>query len=306
MAPTPKVVKHVVGAVRRQLEAGEAAKEAAARAVQVEYHSSYDELLKALKAAHKGRVTVKLDIGSRSRLSQVVSNQVMRSVALLAQAAPKALHAVVDDAQVSLFRFFGRVMGVDLPAVKIAPSQSYYNEIETMARRAAGVTGIDLREAVMKQIRLLKPGEDTVARLIDTAASTFLDQDWRVKRLVVTEAAWAFNGSQERALEEVAPQFPGIRMRWTELINDLTGAPLDNRVAKDSMAMHGQAVLPGSLFVMPNTDLAPKLMVGKSWRHPPNRPHDRAILVPWLPSFGVPAWAVNRDGVKSPLLQRRR
>jgi hypothetical protein len=33
---------------------------------------------------------------------------------------------------------------------------------------------------------------------------------------------------------------PGVLMRWTEHVNDMTRQPLDKRVGKDSIALHGQ------------------------------------------------------------------
>ncbi len=90
-----------------------------------------------------------------------------------------------------------------------------------------------------------------------------------------------------------------MRQRWTELINDLTGQPLDNRVAKDSIAMHGQVAYPGHYFTMPAGDV-PHLMVGKQWLYPPNRPNDRAVLTPWMRGWGVPAWEYH-GGVRLPL-----
>jgi hypothetical protein len=78
-----------------------------------------------------------------------------------------------------------------------------------------------------------------------------------------------------------------LMQRWTELVDDATGRPLDNRVAADSLAMHGQVAPPGGSFLMPAAGGA---LAGQSWTHPPNRPNDRAVLTPWMPTWGVPAW----------------
>jgi hypothetical protein len=96
--------------------------------------------------------------------------------------------------------------------------------------------------------------------------------------------------------------------RWTEYVDDATGRPLDARVANDSLVLHGQVCfqpegatfegrstfLVGGTggFTMPPDGRVNAKLWGKRYAHPPNRPNDRSRLVPWKPTWGVPAYMV--------------
>jgi len=113
---------------------------------------------------------------------------------------------------------------------------------------------------------------------------------WQVERTIRTETSYAYNEAQAVAIGELAREHRGILLRWTELVDDTTGEPLDMRVGKDSLVLHGQLAPPGGVFVMPPDKRAPVGMIGQSWNHPPNRPNDRAVLTPWHPSWNIPGW----------------
>jgi len=162
--------------------------------------------------------------------------------------------------------------------------------LETGRRNSAAALTQNMRIAARDELRGLSLEGMTVKQLVKRAHAIAAGQWWQVERTIRTENSIAFNTTQHTALKEMADDVPGLMMRWTEMINDITGMPMDNRVAKDSMVLHGQVTRPGSMFVMPPHPLAPSKMVGKMWAHPPNRPNDRAVLTPWIPGDGVPAW----------------
>lgn len=113
-----------------------------------------------------------------------------------------------------------------------------------------------------------------------------------VSNLVYTKnCSYGYNLAQAAALQAI-PSEPGelIWGRWTERIDDASGIPLDKRVAQDSFVLHGQVARPGGTFTMPADPRAPTRMVGQSWAHPPNRPNDRSVYVPWRRAWGVPGW----------------
>lgn len=150
----------------------------------------------------------------------------------------------------------------------------------SMARYGAGTV-----KAMEKQMSLsLSQGESGHAA-IDRMMKTADIEWWRAERIVRTEQAWAYNATQMDGLTASAEDLPDMMLRWTELVDDGTLSPLDNRVGKDSIALHGQLVKPGDFFFMPAGPW-PSLN-GKSWQHPPNRPNDRAVLQPWRPAWGA-------------------
>lgn len=119
--------------------------------------------------------------------------------------------------------------------------------------------------------------------------------EWHgAERIVRTELSFAANASAREAADEQAEELDGdLWTRWTEHVSD-GGAPLDDRVGVDSEAMHGQVAPPGGMFTQPPSapdgDNVGDSLVGQQWSCPPNRPNDRAVLVPWRASWGVPGW----------------
>jgi hypothetical protein len=137
-------------------------------------------------------------------------------------------------------------------------------------------------------------GHELAAGLRDVA-----DLEWyQGERIARTEIAWAYNAGHADGIADAARELPDLWMRWSEHVDDVGYEPLDDRVAVDSEAMHGQVAAPGSEFVMPPTNRkgedVPADLVGKRWPHPPNRPNDRAVLAPWRPHWGVPGWVWRR------------
>jgi hypothetical protein len=117
---------------------------------------------------------------------------------------------------------------------------------------------------------------------------------WRAERVVRTELSAASNLSARGAMEEQAAELDGdMWMRWSEHVSD-DGVPLDDRVGVDSEAMNGQVAPPGGMFtqppVAPDGEAVSGALVGQQWAAPPNRPNDRAVLIPWRVSWGVPGW----------------
>lgn len=141
----------------------------------------------------------------------------------------------------------------------------------------------------------VKPSVLEIAKIV---SATVRGQEWRATRVVVTEAAYAYNQAQVDGMRELArrdPALRGLMMRWTERIDD-AGRVLDSRVAADSIVLHGQVAPPGGVFTFPpdaaNARVSHKF-IGRSWPFPPNRPHDRAVLTPWVPGCGQPAWTFS-------------
>ncbi len=145
---------------------------------------------------------------------------------------------------------------------------------------------------------------ETVAGLFD-----MVDQSrYRAERIVRTETSWAWNSSHSSALDEASEIIPGLFRRWVEYVDDFTGAPLDGRVANDSLVLHGQVcftptnatmearstLLVGGTggFEMPRDPRVNAKLWGKRYAHPPNRPNDRSRVVGWKVDWPVPAYMV--------------
>jgi hypothetical protein len=157
--------------------------------------------------------------------------------------------------------------------------------------------------AVEGELALSMAQAETLGEAIDRVHGAVGDEFWKAERIARTETSWAANATTHDGIVELQEDVPEIKMRWTEHVAD-DGTPLDERVAVDSLALHGQVVAPGGLFTCPPTtpsgEPVPHGLVGKQVSHPPLRPNDRATLAPWAPSWGAPGW-LWRGGRRVPL-----
>jgi hypothetical protein len=168
--------------------------------------------------------------------------------------------------------------------------------------------GAKIVSAVEEELSTSLLAAEPVHRMIDRVAAT-IDGEWyQGERIVRTETAWAFNAAHRDGLEEASEVIDDLEQRWVELVDDETGAPLDERVSVDSLAIHGQVAKVGGLFIMPPTSevpdfeghtQVPESLVGRAWAFPPNRPNDRATIAPWAQRWGVPGWRYV-NGQRSP------
>ena len=173
--------------------------------------------------------------------------------------------------------FYGVLQNVD-PSL----SRTYQTTMQAYGQQA--VQRMELELGVM----MAQGGSTHDA--VNTVTSVLNTERWKAERIVRTEVMHAYNAAHERALTEAARTVPDLYGRWTENINDLTGQPFDDRVAADSMVLHGQIARPGGLFTLPpGNHVSPKLW-GTQFRFPPNRPNDRATLAPWRPGWGIPGY----------------
>ena len=137
--------------------------------------------------------------------------------------------------------------------------------------------------------------EESSADAIDRLRGSADAEWWQGERIVVTETAKAFNLAQADSIDMVAREVGNLYKRWTELVDDATGMPMDNRVGKDSIALHGQVTSSNGIFVMPPDPSVHRSFWNQTYYSSPNRPNDRSVTLPWRPSWGVPGWEW-RDG----------
>ena len=170
------------------------------------------------------------------------------------------------------------------------------------------MAGVEKMEGELSMSLLM--GEDfgtAVARVEQAAGAEW----WQAERIVRTELAQAYNGTQADGIKECADELPDLWLRWSEHVDDDTFEPLDNRVAKDSIIMHGLIARPGEMFRMPismpdGSPIPPKVwsrvkhLADKQWPAPPNRPNDRSCVSPWRPHWGIPAWRLE-GGLRVPM-----
>lgn len=224
----------------------------------------------------------------------------------LGKALLGSARATVRESLRSLNSFLKRLKGGSSPLDDDARVRAIYDmraaQLASMRQATISSLGLGMNQRLRDVLMQAVPGEDRAGDIIQRVGAAIDGEWWRVERIVATETAFAYNEAQADGMLEVArqdPRFRGLLMRWTEKISD-AGVPHDKRVAPDSIAMHAQLAPPGGMFIMPPDAAAHKIsstLLHRSWPFPPNRPHDRAVLTPWLPGLGQPGW-LWRDGRK--------
>ena len=198
---------------------------------------------------------------------------------------------VVTEGFESVAAFMGQVKGATLPLDALHLRNRVISartvELGRLRRASANHLAQEIHETLHNKLIAITP-KQSVGDLVTLANQYLDDEDWKIDRLVRTETSFSYNAAGNDAIGELAveSEFRGLCKRWTELISDL-GVPFDNKVAPDSIAMHAQVTKPDGMFTMPE---GTNKMMGRSWPHSPNRPHDRSITTPWMKEWNIPGW----------------
>ncbi len=128
-----------------------------------------------------------------------------------------------------------------------------------------------IEDEVTKAIILGEPWTDARKKVLDATRHVVGNKQWMVDRILYTEISAAYNGSQLAAMieEDVNPE-DRMMKRLVATFDDVTGL--------DSMMLHGQT--------RPVREPFMDAYFGRTYMHPPNRPHDREVIVPWRSSYG--------------------
>ena len=235
-----------------------------AKAVRAQLQDGIDTLTRMAQGFHEEAVRAACTSGVRDTIRQVRGLEwYYRGVA-----APLA----VEEAAV----FHGLVEGVHASILRQHPESSI---------RAYGMDLIETWESYLGRAVLAKtPYEEVVDRVVDAAAEPGLlsgdnygaptFERWRGERIVRTETLYAYNGAKQRTLEEVRDtDFPDL-MKTAR-------ATFDDRTSPDSYPVDGQ---------IRELDEDFEDGEGRLYLHPPGRPNDREVELPWRRS-----WAEDLD-----------
>ena len=310
MAKLPPTYHAVI--VDQQQQLAKLIRNAGVKPVKKMYERMLEDLTKKLDATASGTFThqqlqgmmgqVKLSLGT---MTKQVAGHVKNA------AADVGVHAgrqVLENAAKLEHKFTGAV--VPLPTLQIGRLQGLVQDQTPSLMRVHETSMRTFGKALAGRIETelassLSMAEDQ-SRAIERVADVADLEWWRAERIVRTELSYSANAGARVALEEQAEDLDGdMWMMWSEHVSD-DGMPLDDRVGVDSEAMHGQVAPPGGMFTQPPTNRegeeVSESLVGEQWACPPNRPHDRAVLVPWRVSWGVPGW-IWRGGRRTPVTE---
>lgn len=248
------------------------------RAVSAQLQGLLDELVKAQGTALATGTTRAVATGARS------ATRVLQALdATLGTPGPlrvDVLAWVADNAS-AVAGLRVRTQAASLARYGAAAADEIGAEVARVA--LAGGTWLDARPAI----------ESATARVVQ-------GRQWMINRIARTEVAAAYNGARVQVLLDEDQAEVG-RGRVKDRIQKKLVAVFDAKTGQDSVLLHGQTVPVGDPFI----DVS-----GREYMAPPNRPHDREIVIPWRDSYGssaayTRATAVGDNGRSAEGLRRR-
>lgn len=306
----PKAFRAVAAESHRRLE--RLITQAASPRLKRMYEDAEEELVRKLRRLAGGETMTYLQVRQMQELVRrgqaAIAKKLTGALGKESEAVQAAsLHGLMADLTRLEREFTG--VSVPLPVAEasvfrgiVAGRRTSLMQAHASSMRRYGATLVQKMEHSLSQS--LMTG-DTPREAVERLSGVADAEWWRAERVVRTELSWASNQVVVDGLRaERAGGLDDLMARWSEHVDDSSLAPLDDRVAVDSIAMHGQVARPGDGFTMPPSapqadskgqDQVPAALVGDSWLHPPNRPNDRAVLQPWRPHWGVPGWVWSGD-----------
>lgn len=272
--------------------------------MQKAYDFERDRTISKAKNTFRGQLTAETLAKHRAQLLKLLEDRSSditdKMRALLKATSRESVTEGMRHAQKYLAKFLGKPTLLDDP-IAFAKIRKKIEGILAKERDAflnefADTFNNDVRFRIIGRPNELDP---QVKDLIDAIEVVIDESWWRVERMARTEVATAYNLAIQYAIEAVSKDLNiKIWLRWCELIDERTQLPLDAHVAGDSMVLHGQVALPGTMFTMPivtgrDEEKEAARFEGQSWNGPPNRPNDRSVLSLWTPETGLMAYVVR-------------
>lgn len=261
------------------------------------FEAEQEKINKQLRRALRGRLKQEVTPADLKRVDLWLAKRSVDLADNLGQAMTRNVRDALTESMRASSRFLHKVRLEASPVDEVHAQQKLVlGNLQTLkdiqVKNTARFTA-QFVEGIRKSVMLQAPKQATVGDVVESVEVALESQWWRLERLVRTESSFAYNRLQADAIAMAGAELKGLMGRWTELVDDATGKPYDSAVAVDSVHLHAQVAGPGGLFLMPAGAPVPHRLQGKSWRHPPNRPNDRAVVTPWMRGWGVPAWMIQ-------------
>ncbi len=274
------------------------------------YDRAQDELTRKLsRMVRSGRADTMTALQAQQLLSQVVQAQQVIAAQVAQQCQPIIREVQVEGIQLmdqTITTLEAKFTGatISLPLEEAATFEGIIDKRAPSLIRANESSfkryGQVLTQKVEQELALSLATGDTPIEAIDRIQQAADLTWWQAERIVRTEMANAFNAAHADSIVEANKLLRDLGKRWSEHVSDTTGLPLDNRVAPDSMVLHGQVTTADGVFVMPPDERVSAKVWNKIYTHSPNRPNDRSVTMPWRAGWGVPGWQW-KNGQRVPL-----
>jgi hypothetical protein len=170
-------------------------------------------------------------------------------------------------------KFTGAVTPINLSAALIANDTSQL--LVTKYQTTLQAYGTDLSKRITNGLFAASIGEQSYDQVVGAISNFFSAEEWKLHRIVRTELHHIYNVGKINGMKEIAEDIPDMKKTLMH--------PLDARTGDDSAyaATLGLVADIGDAF---EYTWKGKLRV---FNAPPDRPNDRAILVPYREAWGT-------------------
>lgn len=192
----------------------------------------------------------------------------------------RGVEDLIREVEVFSKKFEGSVQPLNIEASVIAldSKQFLVNKFDASIDAYSAALRSDITTRLAQSLAIRDTTERTVSRMTSEVGKYFIGEEWKINRIARTELHNIYNYSKLNGMDEIQQ----------DNVPDLKKAlmhPIDNRTGDDSKALARQN---------PIVDInEPFVQVYKGRRFefmfPPNRPNDRAILVPYRGEWGKQA-----------------
>lgn len=143
-----------------------------------------------------------------------------------------------------------------------------------------------IRDELATSVLLGETVDDAVDRIV-AQGGIFEQQRWRAERIVRTETAYSYGVTKQKGMAEMKQRdFPDMQKKLI--------ATFDSRTGKDSEELHGQVQDVDKPFIWKVRDARGNVKKIVRYMHPPNRPNDREVVIPWRPGWREDRWTAPR------------
>jgi len=190
------------------------------------------------------------------------------------QAALKGITHLVEEINTFDGMFTGAVTPINLNAARVAQDTSKH--LVTKYKTNLEAYGQDLSRHISNGLFAATIGEATTDQIVGRISKFFVDEEWKLHRIVRTELHNIYNVGKINGMQALSEDtMPDLKKSLMH--------PLDARTGKDSE-------FAATLGLVAEIDEAfTYTWKGKQrvFMAPPDRPNDRAILIPYTEAWGA-------------------
>jgi hypothetical protein len=247
------------------------------------------QMQREIAASHRGTwtrmsresalVVLRAGLGDMYRRQGVALGEDIGAAAAISWKDARVYLRAADKAYLGAFRplRFEAAGWVEREAASIGQTRLANYQV-SLSRYGASLSRA-VEEAAGRAVLLGRSFEHAIDEIGDRLRTEAGLREWEIRRLVQTEVSAAYNQVQlDALLEEDTPDDPMMK----RLV-----ATFDRKTGRDSVMLHGQ--------VRPVREPFYDASRGREYMAPPNRPHDREIVVGWRKRYGKPPPATHTD-----------